>query len=95
MSKLQPAPMSAHVIAPDRTRTPKAHVWERGRGEGHVLGLSRIAGCPCSCMWVGAGQVAPFAFRRIFIFRPEGTPQPGSGAERKRSGADRARDRTK
>ena len=55
-----------------------------------VEGMSGEEGL-CACMWVGVGdlQVAgACTLFFFFFFSTEGSPQPGSGA-------DRARDRTK
>ena len=73
----------------------RLHMWSHlrhmcGRGEG-VRVMARFISHRRVPLLVhvgwGLGQVAPWAMR-FFYFRPEGTPQPGSGA-------DRARDRTK
>ena len=66
---------------------PLLHVGEGVGGEGHVLGVG--AGCKVT------GGMREVTYPFFFFFSTEGSPQPGSGAERKRSGADRARDRTK
>ena len=67
---------------------PQAHVWERGRGEGHGSVYLASQGAPARSCGLGAGSGCTMSHEVFFYFRPEGTPQPGSGA-------DRARDRTK
>ena len=81
MSKLQPAPMSAHVIAPDRTRTPKAHVWERGRGEGHGSVYLASQGAPARACGLGLVRLHP-SHSEGFLFSSRRDPAAGE-----RSGA--------
>ena len=79
--------MSAHVIAPDRTRTPKAHVWERGRGEGHGSVYLTSQGAPARACGLGLVRLHPSHSEGFLFFVPKG---PRSrGAERSVSVAER------
>ena len=74
--------MSAHVIAPDRTRTPKAHVWERGRGEGHGSVYLASQGAPARACGLGLVRLCTLRIPKDFIFSSRRDPAAGE-----RSGA--------
>ena len=67
---------------------PQAHVWERGRGEGHGSVYLASQGAPARSCGLGAGSGCTMSHEVFFIFVPKG---PRSrGAERTVQGTERS-----